>query len=385
MRIGVMLRSITERGGVGIYTRNIIEELLKIDRHNEYVLFYKERASVGRFAAFPNAFETLLESRSKVIWDQVLVPRAARQQRVDLIFHPKFTVPLLAKGKTVMVVHGADWFLPQHKSLYHPIDVLYMRMVMPLYLRRADAVISVSNYSTQGFVSTMPWCAPKIRTIYFSAKEIFRPISDPQVHAEVKRKYDLPERFLLTVIHYDSGRKNFGNMLKAFQVAKARGLPHKFIVVGRDCEKYAQDHPLDSLGLGGEVRLFGWIEPADLPTFYNLADLYLYPTRVEAFPIPVCEAMACGCPIVTSNDTGLREIAGDAALLVDPENPVEIADAIGQVLGNDSLRLELKRKGIARSKTFSWTKCARETLALFESLQGDHREGSQKPLLEVAH
>ena len=95
--------------------------------------------------------------------------------------------------------------------------------------------------------------------------------------------------------------------------------------------------------------------------------------------------MACGCPIVTSNDTGLREIAGDAALLVDPENPVAIADAIGQVLGDDSLRLELKRKGVARSKTFSWTKCARETLALFESLQGDHREGSQKPLLEVAH
>jgi glycosyltransferase involved in cell wall biosynthesis len=256
---------------------------------------------------------------------------------------------------------------------------------MPLYLRRADAVISVSNYSTQGFVSAMPWCAPKIRTIYFSAKDIFRTISDPQAHAEARRKYALPERFVLTVIHYDSGRKNFGNMLKAFQIAKHRGLPHKFIVVGRDCEKYAQDHPLDSLGLAGEVRFFGWIDQADLPMFYNLADLYLYPTRVEAFPIPLCEAMACGCPIVTSNDTGLREIAGDAALLVDPENPIEIADAICQVLGDDSLRAELKRKGIARSKTFSWRNCARETLALFESLQGDRPESSKKPLLKVAH
>ena len=384
MRIGVMLRSITERGGVGIYTRNIVEELLKIDPRNDYFLFYRERHGFGRFAIYTNAREVLLESRSKLVWDQILIPRAAKRHSLDLVFHPKFTLPVFVRAKTVMAVHGADWFLPEYRHLYHPLDVLYMRLAMPFYLRRADAVISVSKFSTQGFVSAMPWCAPKMRTIYFAARDNFRRISDAKTLRSARQRYSLPERFLLTVIHYDTGRKNFGNMLKGFQIAKQRGVSHKFVVVGRDCERYTQDYPLEPLGLAGEVFFHGWIEQADLAAVYNLADLYLYPTRVEAFPIPLCEAMACGVPIVTSNATGLSEIGGDAALTVDPENPAEIADAVCRILGDDALREELRSRGLARSKTFSWTGCARETLALFESLQGGPRERSDQRLHQVA-
>src|SRR5262249_13255206 len=133
MRIGIMLRSVADRGGVGIYTRNIVEQLLRIDPRNEYVLLYKSPNDVGRFAGVQNVRERLLESRSKVVWDQILVPRAAKQERLDLIFHPKFTLPLLVSAKTVMVVHGADWFLPQYQGLYHPVDVRYMKLMMPFY------------------------------------------------------------------------------------------------------------------------------------------------------------------------------------------------------------------------------------------------------------
>lgn len=384
MRIGIMLRSVAQRGGVGIYARNIVEELLKIDRDNEYFLYYRDREPLGRFASFHNTHERLVEAKATLVWDQVLIPRAAKRDRIDVLFHPKFTLPLFVQAKTVMAVHGADWFLPEYRDLYHPLDVLYMRAFMPLYLRRADAVISVSNFSTHGFARAFPRYASKLRTIYFAAKDIFRPVPDAAALERIREKWKLPEHFLLTVIHYDSGRKNFANMLQAFQIAKRSGLPHKFVVVGRDCEKYAQDHSLDSLGLADQVQFFGWIEQADLPAIYNLADLYLYPTRVEAFPIPICEAMACGCPIVTSNETGLKEIAADAALLVDPNDPVEIADAIRRVLDDDSLRAELRRKGIARSKSFSWDNCARETLELLESLRGVGREFSAKPAREVA-
>lgn len=368
MRVGIMLRCIAEKGGIGVYARNVVEELLEIDAENEYVLFYPDATSLGRYARFANAREVVVPGKNKLLWDQLSIPRAVRRERIDLLFHPKFTLPLFVAAKTVMVVHGADWFLPQYRHLYRPLDVLYIRAVMPLYFRRADAVISVSRYSTQGFVAAIPGAAAKLRTIYFAAKDFFRPVTDAAVLDRVKRQYALPDRFLLTVIHYDTGRKNFGNMLAAFSLLKQQGRAQKFVVAGRDVEKYANDYPLESMGVERDVVFTGWVEQRDLPAMYTLADLYLYPTRVEAFPIPVCEAMGCGCPIVTSRETGLVEIAGESALFVDPENPAEIAAAVARVLDDDELRQTLRRKGLERSQSFSWEKCARETKELFESL-----------------
>jgi glycosyltransferase involved in cell wall biosynthesis len=112
----------------------------------------------------------------------------------------------------------------------------------------------------------------------------------------------------------------------------------------------------------------GWIDQQDLPAIYSMASLYLYTSNLEAFPIPITEAMACGTPIVTSNVNGLEEIAGDAALLVDPSQPSEIAAAVGQVLDDPGLGRGLSSKGLERAKLFTWEKCGRETLKIIESL-----------------
>lgn len=368
MRIGVMLRCIDERGGIGVYARNIVEELLKIDHENHYVLFFRTQQHIHRYSGFSNVTKRLIPGRSRVIWDQIRIPRAARSERVDLIFNPKFTLPLARGAKAVMVVHGADWFLPEHRGIYHPFDVLYMRVFMPLYFRRADAVISASEFSTKGFVDHLPSCKNKIRTIYYAHKDIFRPISDRLLLQRMREKHGLGDPFILTVIHYDSGRKNFANMLEAYRLARQRGISHKFVVCGRDVGKYALDHPLEPLGLAGHVVFLGWMEQEDLPAVYNSADLYLYPTRLEGFPIPVSEAMACGCAIVTSTGGVFDEVAGDAALHVNPEDPQEIADGICRVLKDDALKHTLQEKGIERSKRYTWAACAAQTLALFQSL-----------------
>lgn len=112
MRIALMLRAFDEKGGVGVYTRNLVEELLRIDRRNEYVLFYRSRSNLGRFASYPNVRERWLRGGNKAFWDQISVPLACRREHIDLVFHPKFTAPLLAPCKAIMVVHGADWFIP---------------------------------------------------------------------------------------------------------------------------------------------------------------------------------------------------------------------------------------------------------------------------------
>jgi len=208
MRIGVMMRSADEVGGISVYARNIVEELLKIDHKNDYILFYKTNKHFGRYKDFENCKEILLSGRSKAMWDQIQIPLAAKREGVDLIFNPKFTVPLFTRCKTVMVVHGADWFVPPYDEVYTTLDNFYIKRVMPLYFRKADFISSVSDYSTDGFVNAFPWCKKKIKTIYFGPNKLFKRITDKQVLETVRSKYTLPENFILTVIRYDPGTRN---------------------------------------------------------------------------------------------------------------------------------------------------------------------------------
>ena len=370
-----MLRCVDEKGGIGVYARNIVQELLKKDTENEYRLFYSDKANLGRFEGYKNAKELHLPAPNKAIWDQIVIPRIAKKENIDVIFHPKFTVPLITRARTVMVLHGADWFLPKYEGVYNELDVRYIKTFMPLYLRKASRAISVSNYCTEGFVQAFPWVKDKIKTVYFGPHKLFRPIEDQSILARARVKYRLPERFILTVIRYDPGtkntRKNFGGMIAAYKLCKDRyGIPQKFVVVGRDCERYAEEYNLQEMGLADDVLFPGYIEQSDLPSLYNLAELYLYPTLIEAFPVPITEALSCGCPIVTSRDTGLREIAGDAAVFADPTNPRDIAEAMSNVLQDEGLQRTLASKGLLRAKSFSWEKCGRETLEILASVVG---------------
>jgi glycosyltransferase involved in cell wall biosynthesis len=376
MRIAIMMRSADEAGGIGVYAGNIVEELLKLDHENEYVLFYKSKKHLGRYSNFTNCREILLPGKNKAIWDQFIIPRAARQEKIDLIFNPKFTVPLFTRCKTVMVVHGADWFVPPYDEVYTTLDNFYIKMVMPLYFRKADYISSVSDYSTDGFVKAFPWCQKKIKTIYFGPNKIFKPVADKQLLETVRAKYHLPDDFILTVIRYDPGtrntRKNFKGMAEAYSLYKKMGGKEKFVVVGRDCERYGEDYDLKGLGIQDDIIFPGLVPQTDLPAFYSLAKLYLYPTIIEAFPIPTTEAMACGCPIVTSNGTGLEELTHGVSLAVDPLDSQAIADAMKKVLDDECLQREMREKGFERSKIFSWEKCAADTLEIFKNLVNEN-------------
>lgn len=373
MRIGIMLRCADETGGIGIYARNITRELLEIDHKNEYVLLYRTDKHLGLFSHYANAKELLVRAPSKLLWDQVAIPYRAGREKIDLLFHPKFTVPFLTRAKTVMVVHGADWFIPGYDRVYDRLDTLYIKLVMPLYFARVNFVVSVSDYSTDGFVARFPQHKNKIKTVYFGPHEVFRRIENKAFLGSVKDKYNLPDRFILTVVRYDTPRtnkrKNLKRMFEAYRLCRERDrIPHKFVVVGKNCHLYAKDYDVAGMGIEADVMFPGLVEQNDLPAFYCLAELYLYPTIIEAFPIPITEAISCGCPIVTSHDTGLKEISADAAIHVDPNDPEAISRAVLRVIRDQDLRNRLIEKGLARAKQFSWKKCAVETLLLLEDI-----------------
>ena len=370
MRIGIMLRAFDEQGGVGVYTRNIVRELLNIDRYNQYILFYANHDNIGRFASYDNVIEREVRAPHKALWDQICIPFACWRDRVNVVFHPKFTAPLLAPCKAVMVVHGADWFIPEQAQFYSRFDVMYIRSIMPFYFKKCSAVISVSQLTTDNFNRVLDLPEGKVQTVYFAPARHFKRIMDHALLDDVKERYNLPDKFVLTLTKRGGGgRKNLAQIFTAYKrYHRQVENPHKLVIGGKDCHLFRAEYGVPQDDYGRDILFPGWIEQKDLPALYTMADLYLYPSNLEAFPIPLTEAMACGTPVITSNANGLEEIAGDAALRVDPLNEMEIADSILRVLSADDLRQKLSACGLERAARFSWDLCARETLAILESV-----------------
>ena len=378
MRIGIMLRAVDEKGGIGVYTRNVVVELLQLNKHREnphtFILLYRHKHSTGKFADIirdrPDLVqEEVVSAPNKALWDQVAIPLACRRHALDVLFHPKFTAPLFASCPVVMTVHGADWFMPNQAQFYHALDVRYMRTFMPLYFRKCTNVISVSQLTTQNFEQVLHLPQGKLRTVYFAPARHFRRIEDAEELVDVRQRYGLPERFILTLSRRDGGdtRKNLVQIFRSYAIYHARSSePIPLVVGGKGLAHFRQQYDLPFDGYGRDISFPGWLEQIDLPAIYSLADMYLYPSNLEAFPIPITEAMACGTPIVTSNVNGLQEIAGDAALQIDPQDTEAIATAIERVLQDEDLRHVLSACGLSRSRQFSWDKCAAETLSILE-------------------
>lgn len=364
MKIGVMLRAIDEKQGIGIYTQNLMDHLLALDTKNEYILFYRNPQFLGRYARHRHVREKLVAAPNKVIWDQVSIPLKAAREKVDIIFHTKFTVPFVARRKTVMTLHGSSWFT--HPELYKKWDIAYIKAVMPSYCKKADAILANSHLTAQDFVRILGVSSAKIHVTHLAADDRFKPVKDIDILNQVKKKYRLPDRFILTVIKYDP-RKNFKNLIQAFKVCHAR-VHCRLVVAGLGCEKYIDEYKLSEAGLDKDVIFLGWVEQQELPALYSLAEFLFFPSIYEEFGIPVCEAMACSLPVVIARTGALPEVAGDAGILVDPMNPDEMAEVLYKLWTDEELKREKAQRALLRSRNFSWRKCAEDTLAVLESL-----------------
>jgi len=237
MRIGIMLRAYDRPGGIGVYCRNIVKHLLIHDQINHYVLMYSDEKHVGTYNHLENVEEVYLPSKNLFFWDQWQVPQIVKNRNIDLLFNTKFSLPFLSKATKMMVLHGASWFVKP--ELYPKLDILYVRLSMPIYCRIADFLIYNSDLTTRDFKNILRVPDGKIETVRLSFADSFVPVEDPQKLDAIRTKYALPERFVVTVISYDP-RKNFETLLAAF--AKCREQEDvKLVVVGKDCHKYAND------------------------------------------------------------------------------------------------------------------------------------------------
>lgn len=364
MKIGVMLRHLEEKGGIVVYTSHLLRELLKLDTHNQYFLMYHHPNLLGHFAAYPNVVETVVSAPNKLLWDQVAVPRFAKKNQLDIIYNPKLSIPIVTHCKTVWVMHGGAQVVVPH--VFKRSDRWYFTVANKIYAKSATAIITMTHLGAEDIVTYMGADRQKVHVIY----EAFNPLCqrlDQAATQEVKTKYELPDAFILFVGGL-SPLKNFSNLLHAYDRLQV-DIPHPLVVVGFNRWKFSNDLNLvDQLGLRERVRFIGFIPDDDIPALYNLADVFVFPSLYEGFGIPILEAMACGCPVVTSKTGCGPEVAGEAALLVDPYSPQDIAKALYSVVTDGELRQNLSELGLKRAAQFSWQKCAQQTLDLFQSL-----------------
>ncbi len=377
MRIGVMLRHYDQHGGgVKVYTQRLLRALLDLGSKHEFVLLYRNPALVGTYGGEPAVEEVAIPARSVLGWDQIAMPSAVRRHAIDLLYNPKYSIPLAAPCPSVWVCHGLDWYVMPWAS--RRIDRLSHRFLVPRYAARAGAIIGVSEVTRQHVMQYLRVPPERVITVYAGVDDVFRRPPEEARLGEIREKYSLPERFLLYAgAIYPP--KNFTRLVRAYaRVGPARGIP--LVIAGGENRFLSEDElkEPEALGIKDWVRWPGWVEQDNLAGFYALADALLLPSLFESCGLPVLEAMAAGCPVVTANCYGTKELAEGAAVLVDPESVDDIADGIRRVLDNDGLRSDLVRAGRKRSAEFEWRRCAMETLQVLERVQSERSSIRQR-------
>lgn len=367
-----MLRHYDQHGGgVKVYTQRLLRALLDLRTGHEFVLLYRNPALVGTYRSEQAVEEVAMPARSVLVWDQVAVPAAARRHGIDLLYNPKYSIPLAAPCPAVWVCHGLDWYVMPWAS--RRIDRLSHRFLVPRYASRADAIIAVSEITRRHVMQYLHVAPERVVTVYSGVDDVFRRQPDPARLRQIRAKYSLPERFLLYAgAIYPP--KNFTRLVRAYaQVGPARGIP---LVVAGGENRFLSEGELkepEALGIKDWVRWPGWVEQEELAGFYALAEALLLPSLFESCGLPVLEAMAAGCPVVTANCYGTKELAEEAAVLVDPQSVNDIADGIRRVLDDQALRAELIAAGRVRSREFGWRRCATETLQVLERVQSERK------------
>jgi glycosyltransferase involved in cell wall biosynthesis len=379
VRIGVMLRHYDQHnGGVRVYTRKLLQALFELRTGHEFVLLYRDPALIGAYAGEPGVEEIALSAASFLTWDQLAVPAAVQQHRIDVLFNPKYSIPLRARCPSVWVCHGLDWYVMPWASRF--VDRLSHRFLIPRYAKRADAIIAVSEITRQHVMEFLHVPEDRVVTIYSGVDDVFRrPLDDARLR-EIRAKYSLPDRFLLYAgAIYPP--KNFARLVRAYaRVGPERGIP---LVVAGGENRFLSEREIrepETLGISEWVRRPGWLEQEELAGVYALADALLLPSLFESCGLPVLEAMAAGCPVVTADRYGTKELAEGAAVLVDPESVDSIADGIRRVLDDAGLRARLVAAGRDRSRDFRWRRCASETLRVLEQVvPGSQRAPAMAP------
>jgi glycosyltransferase involved in cell wall biosynthesis len=368
MKICLDLRS---PGTTGIlsYANGLVQSLLKLRPDNDYTLITDSKQGDWHGKS---VHEIIVPTRNPVfwiIWSNTVLSRILEKEGIDVYHSFKHVTLFRSHAKKLLTLHGGP-ALYQCPDLYKRHDRLYWKCAFALALRTYDCIITDAEAEIKFFTESLNLPKDKFRFAHLSADERFGVIRDEKRLQHTRNKFGLLENFILFVgqIH---PRKNPEGIIKAYHEIKDK-LPgvYKLVIVGHGERLYTTviEKLVRELNLSQDVIFMGYISTDDLIHIYNLASLFLLPSHYENFGIIFLEAMACGVPVITSDISDINEIVGNAALRVKPTSIPDIAEAILRVLCSTQLQQSMIQAGFERAKLFSWERCARETVAVYEEL-----------------
>ncbi len=371
MRIGIDASStIPPRTGIGNYTYNLLQALGRIDKENEYILYFnyfRPSKIIPKFEQ-PN-FEKVINRIpcrvQRVLHNNLKLPIELFVGKIDVFHSPNYFLPPTRGAKGIITIH--DITFKRFPETQTRSDTRYANKWVPEALKMANGIITDSQSAKRDIIELLGVPENKIDVIYGAVDQRFLPINDIQILQEVKMKYNLPEKFLLYVGTLEP-RKNISGLLQAFAILR-QNISYKLVIAGGKGWLYDEIFEIvRKLNLTEDVIFAGYVPDEDLPAFYNLADLFVFPSLYEGFGLPPLEAMACGVPVVCSNTSSLPEVAGDVAIMVDPYDVEGLAEAMHKILADVTLQQKMRAKGLKRAKLFSWEEAAKKTLAVYRKV-----------------
>jgi glycosyltransferase involved in cell wall biosynthesis len=368
MNIAFDARSLTlYKTGIGKYTENLARYLEKLDSNVNLYLYSNRDIIIKK----ENNVETacardLIGKYNSSLWFQFSLPFYLNDQsgnKIDLFHGTMAMLPLAVRMPTVVTIY--DLVLEKFPETMYWKNWLSLKTLMRISARKASKIIAISENTKKDIIDYFGIDEEKIRVIYLGVDSQFSPQPDPN-EADALEKYNLTDGYILSVGTLEP-RKNFHRLINAYKMVASSGqkTPKLVIIGGHGWGNEELGKVVRESGLDERVILAGYVPDEDIPVLYRNASVFVYPSLYEGFGLPPLEAMACGTPVITSNLSSIPEVVGDAAILIDPYNTAEIAQAIASVLKNEGLRDSLRTSGLVRSKLFNWEKTARETHSLY--------------------
>jgi len=364
MKIAFDLRRI-KNPGIGRYMKCLVEAVVESAPEHDYLLILPPGEEEAVVCTGTNVEKITPSLKYYSLREQVDLPRILRRKKIDLLHSPHFNIPLIRVCPTVVTIHDVI-YLACREDLPSFVGRMYYRAMMAAAVRRADRIITDSEYSKRDIQRFFKAEDDRLDVIYPGVDQSIRKNVDSVKLCEVKSRLGIVSPYLIYTGIYKL-RKNHAGLLRAFKTFVDRGGDAQLVIAGpmedgsEMLRRLAQD-----LGVADRVVFTGFVEDGDLPALYSGASVYACPSLYEGFGFTVLEAMACGVPVVCSRETSLPEVAGSAALYADARNPQEFGNALYQVFRDQALRAMLVNKGTNNLQRFQWKHAAEQTLAVYE-------------------
>jgi len=379
MKIGIEAQRIfrKKKHGMDMVAIELIRNLQLTDQENEYVVFVKPDEDDQVIHETKNFKIVRLNRSLYPVWEQIALPRAVKKEGCRILHCTSNTAPVFTSVPLIVMLHDIIYMESSYLEIlrgsgtwYQKFGNIYRKLVVPRVVKKSCRITTVSHFEKNRIGEFFGMKGnPRLKAVYNGVGAHFKPVTDKNELSRINEKYRLPEHFFFFLGNTDP-KKNTRGTLKAFSgYLKQNSAGEQLVMLDYDraeLEKILQD--IGDPALADHIVLTGYIANTDLPGIYSQCDLFLYTSLRESFGIPMLEAMACGAPVITSNTSSMPEVAGDAALLIDPFKPEEITEAMIKLKSDNRLRETLIQEGFIQAAKFSWKAMAGHVLEIYREV-----------------